>query len=120
MFTDEQIARAKVDFDRDGYAVIRGGAPAERIEQWRDNTERYVREVLPGLGADAAYYEDKSDPRTLFRLEKTNRYDPYFNDLINDEAFTGFAAALLGEPVVPQYAELLAKAPRIGNVTPAH
>jgi len=120
MFTDEQVAQAKTDFDRDGYAVIRGGVPNERIEQWREQTARYVRDVLPGLGPEAAFYEDKSDPRTLFRLERTNCHDPYFDELLNDQTFTSFAAALLGEPVVPRYAELLAKAPRLGNITPAH
>ena len=68
MPSDATLVRAKADFDRDGFAVIRGFQSAEQVNETAERIQFYVREVLPHMPADAAYYEDKDDPASLFRL----------------------------------------------------
>lgn len=120
MFNTQTIEQAKADFDRDGYAVMRQAIPADTVALWTERMERYIREVLPTLGPEFVLYEDKDDPRTLFRLERVNQHDAFFDQLFQSEEFISLAGVLLDDQIVPRYAELLAKAPRVGNVTPAH
>ena len=50
----EKIRR---DFDRDGYIILRNHLSAEETAQVRENVDRYMTDVLPGLPNDKAFYE---------------------------------------------------------------
>ena len=119
MLDSTLIQKAKADFDRDGFAVIRGYIEDQKQELIND-VDRYIREVLPHLPEKAAFYEDKEKPESLFRLEGMGEYDSAFQQLIHNERYTSLAGCLLEDTLKPQQAELFGKAPRIGNPTPPH
>lgn len=85
-----------------------------------DQVKRYIEQVVPTIRSSEVLYEDKERPETLFRLERMNENDGYFNDLIRSERFMSLAQTMLDDTALPQQAELFAKAPRIGKVTPPH
>lgn len=45
----------KQDFDRDGYIILRNHLSAEQTAEVRENVDRFVSDVLPGLPKDKAY-----------------------------------------------------------------
>ena len=67
--TAETLATAKSDFDRDGYAIIRGFLSRSDVRELEDQTQHYVREELPHQPPDAAFYEDKKRPVFHFHGE---------------------------------------------------
>lgn len=115
----QDLARAAEAFHRDGYCVWRRFFNAGQMHELMRQIDRYVREVLPGLPPERAYYEDKNDPRSLFRLE-VMQDDPWFDQLRRSEQLTTLARALLKDDLNPQGVEVFGKAPRIGKVTPPH
>lgn len=112
----EQI---KQDFDRDGYCIIRNHLSTQETAQVRDNVERFVSDVLPGLPKDKAYYEDKDDSGTLMRLQGMTENDYYFRELYRDEQFLGLADNLL-DGARESLMQWFDKPPRLGKATPPH
>lgn len=108
------------DFANNGYAVIRGFLPQAEIDQLRQRIETYVRDRLPALPESAAFYEDRNNPATLFRLDAMCRHDPSYKQLINDPRFVSLASKLLHDDVESQEVQMFGKAPRIGKETPPH
>jgi len=120
MVDGNPLQATKTDFDRDGFAIIRGFHSSDEARGLTDHVERYVAEVVPTLPAEAVFYEDKERPATMMRLDMMEKYDPYFDELLRGERYTGLASALLGDTVVPKFVEMFAKVPRIGKPTPPH
>jgi len=108
------------DFQREGFCVFPQFFSPPRMEELEENLQRYVREVVPTLDTSATMYEDKSDPNSLFRLEKMQQHDTFFRDLLNDKSLAELAQQLLGDAVEQRGIELFAKAPRVGTATPPH
>jgi len=119
MPTAQAIEAAVEAFDRDGFAVIRGFFDQSETGELVENFERFVREVAPKLGANRVYYEDKSDPRTIFRIDKLDE-DSYFDGLMRGDALAGLARSLLRDELIMRGMQMFGKAPKIGNVTPPH
>jgi phytanoyl-CoA hydroxylase len=119
MLDQQKLTDAKQHFDRDGYVIWRGFFDANQMRELMAELDRYIKEVLPTLPPNRAFFEDKSDMATLFRLEQI-QVDPWFARLLNSERFTTLAGTLLDDDVVPQQIEVFGKAPRIGDVTPPH
>ena len=111
--------KIKGDFDRDGYIILRNHLSAEETALVRENVERYVAEVLPGLPNDKAFYEVKDDTETIMRLSAMAEHDGYFNELYNDEQFFGLAHHLL-DGARESAMQWMSKPPRIGQATPPH
>jgi phytanoyl-CoA hydroxylase len=118
--TPETLATAKADFDRDGYAIIRGFLSTDDVQQIESQILHYIREELPHLPSEAAYYEDKERSETLFRLDALHTHAAYFAQLAEQERFTSLSERLLDDAVVTKGAQMFGKAPKIGNETPAH
>ncbi len=118
--SSETLAAAKADFDRDGYAVIRGFQTTDEVQQLEEEISRYVRDILPHQPSDAAFYEDKSHPETLFRLSCLQDFSSYFAQIPKQERFVDLSAMLLKDTVVSKGIQLFGKAPRVGNETPSH
>ena len=112
----EQI---KQDFDRDGFTILRHYLSTDETTEVRDNIERFVRDVLPGLPNDKAYYEVKEDPGTMMRLQGMMDDDDYFKELFCDERFLGLAHHLLDGARESQM-QWFNKPPRVGKATPPH
>lgn len=108
------------NYARDGYAVIRGFFNADQTAAMVAEIERYVLEDLPHLPAEAAFYEDKSDPNTLFRLDSMDVHSKWAASMLTGDTIQPLASELFGEPAKAHAANLFGKAPRVGKETPAH
>ncbi len=111
---------AAAHFQRDGFAVISSLFGVQEIQALRQELDRYISRELPRLPADAAFYEDKADPGTLFRLEKLSWYNPVMRDLLWGDKLMSLAGDVLGDEPVPQNMMLFAKPARVGSPTPPH
>lgn len=120
MVVENAFRTAKAEFDRDGFAVIQGFFAPQAAQDLIEQVDRYIARIVPTLPAESVFYEDKQNPESVMRLERMNTRDPYFDDMLHAERFTGLASTLLDDSVVPKHLEMFAKAPRIGKPTPPH
>ncbi len=109
----------KKTYETDGVVVIRGFLPPDELKRLTDNLDRYIREVVPGLPDEDAFYQDKSRPETLKQLNRIQQ-DPFFADYLHHPLWTGAAESLLGEPVRVNGAEWFNKPPNTDHATPPH
>ncbi|MFM7056468.1 MAG: phytanoyl-CoA dioxygenase family protein [Planctomycetota bacterium] len=108
------------EFVAEGYVVIRGFLSGGQLAMLREQLERYIREVVPGLGGGDAFYEDRSRPETLKQLHRIEQ-DAFFAGYLGHSLWRHTAEALLGEPVrSPQGAEWFNKPPATAHATPPH
>jgi phytanoyl-CoA hydroxylase len=110
----------KKDFDRDGFVIVRNFLGKQEFQELKDNLDRYVREVVPGLPDSAAYYHDRIRPETLKQMQQMGHHDPYFEIYRDHPLWRGLAEALLGEPVQVDQSEWFNKPPGIDHTTPPH
>lgn len=106
------------DYERDGFALVRGFLSAEEVRSIRDELDRYIREDLADKPADARTYEaDEMTVRNLWRLEQHNAF---FRDFAGREDLRNLIAPLVrGEPVLAGV-ETFNKPARIGSGVPPH
>ena len=116
----QNITQLKRDWDRDGYLIIRGFMSPEEAQEVASNIDRYVANVLPGLPQDEAFYEDKSRPETIKRLNNMSVHDEYFRELYQDDRFVKLAEALLNDGVIAKNMQWFNKNPHDGKETPPH
>src|SRR5688572_4320500 len=110
----------KPQFDRDGYAIVRGFLPPEQFAELNDNLNRYIRDVVPQLPPSDAFYDvDRSRPETLKQLHRMAQ-DPFFADYRRHPAWVSLAEALVGEPVTTDDPEWFNKPPLSEKGTPPH
>lgn len=112
----DQIKR---DFDRDGFVVVRRFLVGQPFADLNAQLERYVREVVPTLPPEDAFYHDRSRPETLKQLQHMDR-DAFFDHYRRDTRWQDLAALLMGEEVESQGAEWFNKPPGIDHPTPPH
>ena len=60
----------RADFDRDGFVIVRQFLPADQFAELRREIDRYIRDVVPTLSANDAFYEDRQRPETLKQLHR--------------------------------------------------
>lgn len=113
-------AQHKADFDRDGYVLLRGYLPSAEAAQVDANVQRFIAQVLPTAPETTAFYEDKSDPASIKRLQNMTALDPWFRDLYFQDRFIGLASRLLGERATATNLQWFNKPARVGGVTPPH
>jgi len=109
----------QADFDRDGFVVLRKFLNDDQLAELQDNLDRYIREVVPGLTAEHAFYVDRERPETLKQLQHMD-VDPYFRDYAKHPTWNAMAEALLGEPVEAQAPEWFNKPAGTDHPTPPH
>ncbi len=112
--TDEQSL-----FHRDGFVVIRELLPPGELAQLRENLDRYVRDVVPGLPDADAFYEDRARPETLKQLQRMGQ-DAFFASYGRQPRWVEAAESLLGEPATAEQPEWFNKPPGTNHVTPPH
>lgn len=114
----EAVSRS--DFDRDGFVVIRDFLPAEEFAELTDNIDRFIRDVVPGLSSDFAFYQDRQRPETLKQLSHMDT-DPFFAEYMSHPLWLQTARTLLGEDdLVVQGVEWFNKPPNTDHPTPPH
>lgn len=112
--------RLKTEFATRGFVVIRGFLAGEPLAELQRELERYVREVVPGLPAGDAFFDDPHRPETLRQMHRMEQ-DPYFADYLHHPLWNRTAAELLGENVqTPAGAEWFNKPPGSRTATPPH
>jgi len=116
----QDTSPGKPQFVEEGYTVLRQFVPREEVAALEIELQRYIRDDLPTLPATAAFYEDKTDLTTLFRLDRLAEHNPFFDRLRKSPRYMQLAATLLDDDAVPHGVQMFGKAPRLGNETPPH
>lgn len=107
-------------FDSDGYIALRPLFDAGKMAEINAELDRYIADVMPGMPPEEVYFEDRADHATLKQMQKLSVYDAYFRDLMDNGVIRDLAAALMGEPAVPQNLQYFNKPAGIGQPTPPH
>ncbi|MCG8598589.1 MAG: phytanoyl-CoA dioxygenase family protein [Verrucomicrobiales bacterium] len=105
-------------YREDGVIRVRGLFETSEVEAFRRELERFIREDLPGLPADACTYEeDGTTVRNLWRLEV---HHPEFAQSVLRDDLVGLVGKLVNG--TPQLAavETFNKAARVGSAVPWH
>lgn len=110
----------KETFERDGYVLIPGFLDTDEVTEIIQNFERVIAHVTPNMPREKVFFEDETDPSTLKQLIDIDRYDPFFNDILNKGKFKDIAGFLLADDVIGKTLEYFNKPPRIGKPTPPH
>src|SRR5687767_11068484 len=87
----------KQSFDRDGFVAIRSFLNPLETERVQRRMDEYVRDIVPLMPRNHAFYEDKSRPETLKQLQDLADYDVFFGRLFVSEPFVSLAELLLGD-----------------------
>ncbi|MCC9605530.1 phytanoyl-CoA dioxygenase family protein [Blastopirellula sp. JC732] len=115
MRNEEQLLS---DYRRDGVVCLRSFLSPAKVQEIRDEIDRYVRDDLPTRPEDACTREaDGQTVRNLWRLE---RYDDYFRQMAQDETLLEVVALLLGGEPVLLGVETFSKPARVGSGVPWH
>ncbi|MXY80582.1 MAG: phytanoyl-CoA dioxygenase family protein, partial [Gemmatimonadetes bacterium] len=87
----------KADYDRDGFVLVRNFLPPDELKDLTAQVDRYVREVVPTLPDQAAFYQDKDRPETLKQLQHMGKYDAFFSEYRDQPRWRALAQTLIGE-----------------------
>ena len=109
----------KLQFDRDGFLVVRNFLSPDELSKLASELDRYIRDVVPTLPASAAFFDDPARPETLKQLQHM-RIDPFFDAYRANAKWTELAAELIGEPSAAQAPEWFNKPPGTNHPTPPH
>ena len=107
-------------YDADGFVVIRGIYDHDQFRRIKAETERYIREVVPTLPKDAAFFDDYSRPETLRKMQSLDKHDPWFAQFMAEGAHVALLEYFLRDKCRPQGLEWFDKLPFDTNATPAH
>ena len=107
------------DFERDGFAVVRGFLRPDELALLQENLDRYIRDIVPTLPDADAFYVDRSRPETLKQMQRMGR-DAFFDSYRVHPRWRALAEQLVGEPVTTDEPEWFNKPPRTHHVTPPH
>lgn len=116
----ESFDRLKSGFDDDGFVIVRGLFDAEELAELRGQLDRYIREVVPTMPRDAAFFDDYSNPQTLRKMQALDKRDPWFHRFMNQGRHVPLLEHLLQDKFAPQGLEWFDKLPFDVNATPAH
>jgi phytanoyl-CoA hydroxylase len=109
----------KLDFDRDGFVVVREFLSEADLAELRDELDRYMRDVVPTQPDTAAFYQDRSKPETLKQLQHMG-CDPFFESYRKRPRWQQLASELIGEESHAQEPEWFNKPPGTDHRTPPH
>ena len=110
----------KEQFDRDGFVVLPGFFDPDQVATLREQLARYVRDVVPTLPPERAYFEDPKHPATLKRLRQLDLVDPHFKKLWRQPELTALATELLAATPQMGYVESVHLPPGSADPIPAH
>lgn len=116
----ESLDALRDRFDRDGFVIVRGLFTPAETEELRSQISRYVREVVPKLPKEAAFFDDYSKPETLRKMQALDRRDPWFTQFMNGGKHVPMLEHFLRDQFSPQGLEWFDKLPFDQNATPAH
>jgi phytanoyl-CoA hydroxylase len=118
--TIQLTATQKIDFDRDGFVVLREFFSRYEVDEICQRIDRYICNVAPTLPPGEVMYEDKDNPATLKQLPHIAEHDDHFRDMLQLGKMVALAEMLLGHPVVGKELEWFNKVPNHSRETPPH
>jgi len=107
-------------YEQDGFVVIRGLFSPAAFQELQANLDRYIRDVVPTLNRDQAFFDDYARPETLRKMQSLNRHDAWFADFMKEGPHVAVQAHLMRDAAAPQGIEWFDKLPHDTNATPAH
>lgn len=110
----------RTNFIDNGFIVQREFLNKTEIEDLRENTSRFIDQVVPNLPTDQVYYEDKNSPETLKQIQKMHEHDEYFYKFANSEKVVKLAEECLAAPVKLINMQYFNKFPGKNVGTPVH
>ena len=106
--------------EQDGFAALRGFVEPGELSDIVERLGHFIRDIVPRLSPEEAFFEDKGDRRTLKQIQGIADHDPWFRQLFHEGSFRSAAEAALGKPVIPKNLQYFNKPPGVGKPTPAH
>lgn len=106
-------------FENDGFVALPTFLAGTELDDLIANVDRFVREIVPQLPPEHAFYEDKRDTSSLKQIQCMGDYDSAFHALLTGR-FRETAEFLLGRAVVPKNLQYFSKPPGTGKPTPPH
>ncbi len=116
----EDYTQYKESYDRDGFVLIRNFLSADECEPLFAALDRYIREVVPLIPDESAFYQDKSRPETLKQMHHLAKYEPYFEEYSRHQKWNVLARTLIGEEAHSAGPEWFNKPPKTDHPTPPH
>ena len=103
-----------------GFFEVRQFVSGLLLDELIDNVERFIREIVPEMPPEHAFYEDRAVPESLKQFQNMEDYDPWFHDLLTKGRFREVAENVLAGPVVPKDLQYFNKPAGSGQPTPPH
>ena len=89
--------KIKQEFDADGYVAMYSFFEDDKIQEIKNEIDRYIANIVPTLPNHHVFYEDKSDKTTIKNLQQMFTYDDYFKILIEESTIQEIASFVLGD-----------------------
>lgn len=115
----DDIKALKEQFEEDGYIVVPQFLQGAEFQEVVDNLDRYIRDIVPTLPVEHAYYQDRSKSETLKQMHNMGR-DPWFEAYRKNPKWVSLAEGLLGEKAEASEPEWFNKPPNTVHETPPH
>lgn len=113
------MSQLKLDFNANGFVVVRNFLPAADLADLRRELDRYIRDVVPTLSEKCAFYQDRSQPESLKQLQNMG-CDAFFESYRSQPRWLELATELIGEECHAQEPEWFNKPPGTDHRTPPH
>ncbi|MGM9509348.1 phytanoyl-CoA dioxygenase family protein [Larkinella sp. GY13] len=110
----------KEAFRRDGYVFLPGFLSPAEVGELNEQVKNFISGEVPAMPRELVFYEDKNDPATLKQLIDMQKYNAYFDVMLNNSKFKQIAEFLLDDVAIPKTLEYFNKPPKIGKPTPPH
>ena len=110
----------KEAFRRDGYVFLPGFLSPAEVGELNEQVKNFISGEVPVMPKELVFYEDKNDPATLKQLIDMQKYNAYFDVMLNNSKFKQIAEFLLDDVAIPKTLEYFNKPPKIGKPTPPH
>jgi len=113
-------ADAAVDFNRDGFVIVREVFSGEELAEIDKHLAGFVADIAPNLQLGEAYFEDLA-PGVLKSAFRLNKHDAFFDELQADDRIIRIVSAIFSDPDVASHGvTFFAKAAHSGSVTVSH
>lgn len=107
-------------YDDDGFVIVRGLFTPEGFRELQAQLDRYIREVVPTLPKDAAFFDDYTRPETLRKMQSLDLRDDWFAKFRTEGPQVPILTHFLRDQFAPQGIEWFDKLPYDTQATPAH
>lgn len=107
-------------FDEDGFVIVRGLYADAEFRELQLQLDRYVREVVPTLPKDAAFFDDYTKPETMRKMQSLHKHDAWFTKFMLEGQHVPLLEYFLRDKFSPQGIDWFDKLPCDTQATPAH